>query len=298
MLRSMLAAIALALVSTSACADTQTNGHVSPALFVMRDADSTIYLYGTIHVRPAGADWGGANAHAALEASHDVWTEIEISPETDQRGAALAAQSGQAPADKPLSSWLTPEENAKLAALEQQFGVAPSALESMQPWRASLVLSFLPILRAGYDPDSGVDRAIDAYGDTHGKNMRAFETIDQQLGFLASLSPELQKQMLLESIDEADEGPRMIAEMTRAWEHADLSALERDVVADTRNEYPQLYDVLFKRRNAAWVEVLSHEMQGAGTSFVAVGAGHLLGRDGLVALLRARGFSVQRVPGP
>ncbi|MFT3729375.1 MAG: TraB/GumN family protein [Terricaulis sp.] len=298
MLRSLLAAALLALMSASACADTQTNNRVSPALFVMRDADSTIYLYGTIHVRPAGADWGGVNAHTALAAASDVWTEIEISPETDARGVQLATQMGQAPADKPLSSWLTPAQNAKLAALQQQLGIPPGALETMQPWRASLVLSFLPIVRAGYNPESGVDRSIDAYGDVHGKHMRAFETIDQQLGFLSGLSPELQRQMLLESIDEADEGPRMIAEMTRAWEHADLAALERDVVADTRNEYPQLYDVMFKQRNARWIEVLSHEMQGSGTEFVAVGAGHLLGRDGLVAQLRARGFNVQRVPGP
>lgn len=298
MLRSILAAVALALVSVSACADTQTNAGVSPALFVMRDADSTIYLFGTIHVRPAGADWGGVNAHAALAAASDVWTEIEISPATDARGAALAQQLGQAPADRPLSSWLTPEQKVRLTALERQLDVDPAALESMQPWRASLVLSFLPIVRAGYDPESGVDRDIDAYGDAHGKHMRAFETIDQQLGFLANLSPGLQRQMLLESIDEANQGPHMIAEMTRAWERADLNALERDVVSDTRDQYPQLYDVLFKQRNAAWIEVLSHEMQASGTEFVAVGAGHLLGRDGLVAQLRARGFNVQRVPAP
>ena len=297
MLRFILAAMALALASTSACADTQSANRVAPALFVMRDADSTIYLFGTIHVRPAGADWGGANAHAALEASSDVWTEIEISPATDARGAGLCCKRCAAPADKPLSSWLTPAQNAKLATLEHELGIAPAALETMQPWRASLVLSFLPIVRAGYNPESGVDRAIDAYGDAHGKHMRAFETIDQQLGFLAGLSPELQRQMLLESIDEANEGPQMMTEMTRAWERADLGALEREVVADTRDQYPQLYDVLFKQRNAAWLQVLSREMQGSGTAFVAVGAGHLLGRDGLVAQLRARGFNVQRVPG-
>ena len=298
MLKSLLAVLALGLFSASACADTHANGAVSPALFVMRDADSTIYLFGTIHVRPAGADWGGANAHAALAAASDVWTEIEMSPESDARGAALAQELGQAPADRPLSSLLTPAQNAKLAALERQLGVDPSALEPMQPWRAALVLSFLPIVRAGYDPASGVDRDIDAYGDAHAKHMHGFETIDQQLGFLANLSPELQRQMLLESIDEANEGPKMIAEMTRAWERADLTTLERDVVSDTRDQYPQLYDVLFKQRNAAWVEVLVQHMQGAGVEFVAVGAGHLLGREGLVAQLRARGFNVERVPGP
>src|SRR5215813_10003356 len=126
MLKSLLAAALFALATaTAACADSHKPGAVSPALFVMRDADSTIYLFGTIHVRPTGADWGGANAHAALAASSDVWTEIEMSPETDARGAALAQQLGQAPADKPLSTWLTPEQDTKLAALERQLGVDP-----------------------------------------------------------------------------------------------------------------------------------------------------------------------------
>jgi uncharacterized protein YbaP (TraB family) len=300
MFKSILTAVLLALTATAACADTTstTTAAISPALFVMRDHDSTIYLFGTIHVRPAGADWGGANAHAALEASTDVWTEIEMSPEADARGAQLAAQLGNAPADHPLSSLLTAEQNVRLAALEQRLGVPSSLLENMQPWRASLVLTFLPIMRAGYDPNSGVDRDIDAYADAHGKHEHAFETIDQQLGFLTNLSPDLQRQMLLESIDEADQGAQMITEMTRAWEHGDLDALERTIVSDTRDQYPQLYNVLFKQRNAAWIQVLSHEMQGAGTEFVAVGAGHLLGRDGLVAQLRARGFNVQRVPAP
>jgi len=297
MLKSFLAAALFALFATTACADT-TAAPVSPALFVMRDADSTIYLFGTIHVRPTGADWGGANAHAALAASTDVWTEIEMTPEADARGAALAQQLGQAPADHPLSSYLTPDQNARLHTLEQQLGVSPAVLDQMQPWRAALVLTFLPIIRAGYDPASGVDRDIDAYGDAHGLHMHGFETIDQQIGFIAGLGPDLQRQMLLDSINEADEGAHMIAQMTTAWENGDLVTLERVVVSDMRNEFPQLYNVLFKQRNAAWVEVLSQHMRGSGTEFVAVGAGHLLGRDGLVAQLRARGFNVQRVPGP
>ena len=104
--------------------------------------------------------------------------------------------------------------------------------------------------------------------------------------------------MLLEAIDEAAQGPSEIAEMTRAWERGDTAALQRSVVDETRREYPELYQVLFVRRNAAWLPMIERELAGTNTEFIAVGAGHLLGPDGLIAQLRARGLHVERVTAP
>jgi len=287
---TMLAAIAFAALATSACAQ-----EFDPALYVARDADSTMYLYGTVHVRPRGTDWGDQDVRDALASAEEIWTEIEISPQADERTQALAMQLGAAPPDRPLSSWLTPEENARLDALTQRLGIPRAYLETMQPWMAGLTLSLVPIMRAGYDPMSGVDRAIDAYGDANGKTMRALETVEQQLGFFSGLDEETQRQFLREAIEEAEQGPAMIAEMTRAWERGDLDTLERAVVDDTREQYPDVYEALFVRRNNAWMDILVHELEGAGVDFVAVGAGHLLGEEGLIAQLRARGYQVERV---
>lgn len=289
---TMLAAAAFAALATAACAQESS---FDPALYVVRDADSTMYLYGTVHVRPRGTDWGDADVRSALASAEEIWTEIEISPQADAQAQALATQLGQAPADKPLSSWLTAEENERLNALTQRLGIPRAYLETMQPWMAGLTLSLLPIMQAGYDPMSGVDRAVDAYGDANGKTMRSFETIEQQLGFFSALNEETQREFLREAINEAEQGPAMIGEMTSAWERGDLETLERVVVDDTRREYPEVYESLFLRRNNAWMEVLTREMQGSGVDFVAVGAGHLLGEDGLVEQMRARGYTVERV---
>lgn len=296
-MRAALVAL-IASLAASACADARTTAPAEPAVFAVSDADSTIYLYGTVHVRPNGSDWGGPIAHAALAAASDVWTEIDISPESDARSQQVARQISIAPANRPLSSWLTPAENARLAALCARLHIDAHALEPLQPWAASLTLTLLPIAQAGYDPQSGVDRDVDAYADAHHLREHAFETIDEQLGFLAGLSPQLQHQMLLEAIDEAEQGPSDIAQMTHAWERGDINALERNVVDDTRRSYPELYQVLFVRRNAAWLPVIERELAGRNTEFVAVGAGHLLGPDGLIALLRARGLHVERVTAP
>ncbi|OQW61883.1 MAG: hypothetical protein A4S17_09015 [Proteobacteria bacterium HN_bin10] len=285
-LRSAFIALALA-----ACA--QTPGAITPALYAVRDDDSTMYIYGTVHVRPRGADWGNARVRAAVDESAEVWTELIMSPEADAETQRLAQQFGRA--SRPLSSWLSESENARLDAAVAKIGLPAGALENLQPWAAALTLTVAPLLRAGFDPASGVDRSLDAYADAAGKNMRALETAEQQYRFFATMSPELQREMLIEAIDQVDQVDELIGAMSRHWERGDEAALARDVIEETRMQYPELYRTLFVERNNAWMEELTREMQGAGVDFVAVGAGHVIGPDGLVAQFRARGYRVERV---
>jgi uncharacterized protein YbaP (TraB family) len=288
---------ALLALSAASCAQapTQQEGGITPLLYAVHDRDSTIYLYGTVHVRPRGADWGNARVRAAVDESSEVWTELLMDPETDARTQQLAMQLGRAPQGRPLSSWLTPEENARLNEVTTQLGLAQGALEPFRPWMASLTLTLVPLMRAGYDPESGVDRALDAYADNAGKTMRALETPEQQLNFFAGMSDELQHEMILEAIDEADNVAEMIGQMTASWERGDERALANAVIEETRREYPELYQTLFVERNNAWMEELTREMEGSGVDFVAVGAGHIIGRDGLAAQFRARGYRVERL---
>lgn len=288
---------ALLALSVAACAQapSQSEGGITPLLYAVRDRDSTMYLYGTVHVRPRGADWGNARVRAAIDESEEVWTELLMTPETDRQTQMLAMQLGAAEPGRPLSSWLTPDEDASLNAVTARLGLPQGALEGYKPWMAGLTLTLLPLIQAGYDPASGVDRSIDAYADAAGKNMRALETAEQQLTFFANLSPEVQREMVLEAINESDNVAAMIGEMSAAWERGDDRALERAVIEETRTDYPELYQMLFVDRNNAWMTELTREMEGAGVDFIAVGAGHIIGRDGLVAQFRARGYRVERL---
>jgi uncharacterized protein YbaP (TraB family) len=287
---------ALLALSLASCAQAPTaDAGITPLLYAVRDRDSTMYLYGTVHVRPRGADWGNARVRAAIDESEEVWTELLMTPETDQQTQVLALQLGTAPAGQPLSSWLTPEENASLNAVTTRLGMPQGALEPYRPWLAALTLTVVPLMQAGFDPASGVDRSIDAYSDNAGKTMRALETAELQLGFFGSLTPELQREMLQEAIAESGEVATMIGEMSTAWEQGNEQALARVVIDETRTEYPELYQTLFVTRNNAWMTELTREMDGAGVDFIAVGAGHIIGSDGLVAQFRARGYRVERV---
>jgi uncharacterized protein YbaP (TraB family) len=290
---------ALFALSVASCAqaparDAEADG-ITPLLYAVRDNDSTIYLYGTVHVRPRGADWGNARVRAAIDEADEVWTELMMNPQSDQQIQVLAMQLGRAEPGRPLSSWLTPEENASLNAVTTRLGMPQGVLEGYKPWLAALTLTMAPLAQAGFDPASGVDRSIDAYSDNTGKTMRALETGEQQLGFFASLDADVQREMLQEAIAESEDLPAMIGEMSAAWERGDERALEAAVVEETRNDYPDLYQMLFVDRNNAWMAELTREMEGSGVDFIAVGAGHIIGRDGLVAQFRVRGYHVERV---
>jgi uncharacterized protein YbaP (TraB family) len=109
------------------------------------------------------------------------------------------------------------------------------------------------------------------------------------------MSPELQREMLLEAIDQVGDVAALIGAMSETWEEGDERALARVVIEETRRDYPELYETLFVVRNNAWMEELTQEMDGAGVDFIAVGAGHVIGPDGLVAQFRRRGYRVERL---
>lgn len=289
----MRSAVVALLFAGCAVAQPQ-NAAPEPALWAVKDADSTIYLYGTIHLRKTGAAWGGPTAEKALAEAQEVWTELEIDPAQEAKMQPLVAQYGMDPG-RTLTSTLSPERAAQLKTVAGQLGMPVEALEPMKPWLAGLTLSILPMMRAGYNPEAGVDRAVDRIAEAAGKKMRWFETGEEQIRFLAGFDEKVQIQMLADALDEASEGAAILARMEAAWEKGDDATLANDMVAEMARDYPDLYDVILKRRNAAWVDVLAREMAGSGVDFVAVGAAHLVGPDSVQAMMTARGFKVERV---
>jgi uncharacterized protein len=267
----------------------------APALWVVRDADSTLYLYGTIHLRRPGSPWADDRVRAALASADEVWTELQIDPAADAALGPVVMRLGMAAPGQPLSSLLTPEQNERLGRTLVGLGLPANTFEPFRPWFAGINLSLLSLVRAGYDPNAGIDRQIAEAAGANGATMRWFETGEEQLGFLAGLSEPLQVQLLVDGIDTQEEGVALLDRMSAAWDAGDVALMEIDLIEEMHAEYPELYDVLIAQRNARWADTLDTEMQGAGVDFVAVGAGHLLGPDSVQALLTARGFTVERV---
>ncbi|WP_426029697.1 TraB/GumN family protein [Caulobacter sp. DWP3-1-3b2] len=284
--RCALALIALlAMGASPAFAD--------PALWVIRDHDSTIYLFGTVHVLKPQTVWRSARITQAFEAADDVVMEVE-QPDNPMAVQPLMLKYGVDRAT-PLSAKLSPETYAKLQAAAQGMGMAPGSLDPMRPWLAALTVSLTPILRAGYDPESGVEKVLTAHAKAAGKPVHAFETLEQQIRFFADMTPDQERGLLESTLADIDEGPAKIDLLVDAWARGDQVALKHEMIDEMRADYPGVYALLLVNRNKDWARQLKAKMAGSGVSFVAVGAGHLVGPDSLQAQLGALGILAEVV---
>jgi uncharacterized protein YbaP (TraB family) len=263
-----------------------------PALWVVSDADSTLYLFGTVHVLRPDTAWGSARVDAALDASQNLI--LEVSDPGDQAAVIpLVQQYGLSPA-RPLSSLLTPEELVDLDSAARTIGASAAQMDPLRPWLAGITLSLAPLLKAGYDPQSGVELILKARAAAAGKPVTGLETLDKQIGVLAGLSEETQLAFLRSTLEEYDEAATELDALVAAWAAGDVEAINRIGVVEMREESEEVYQALLVRRNADWADQIQTLLAGSGVTFIAVGSAHLAGEDSVQEILTDRGVQVTR----
>jgi hypothetical protein len=263
-----------------------------PALWAIRDADSTIYLFGTVHVLRPTTPWGSARVDAAFAGADDIWFEIS-NPDDQAAIIPLVQQHGISP-DRPLSSLLTAEELTDLSAAAAGAGMTAAQIDIFRPWLAGLTLSVAPLIKAGYDPQSGVEMILKARADAAGKPVHGFETIDKQVGILAGMSEADQLSFLRSTLEAYDDATTELDAMVNAWATGDVATLEKVSVEEMQAESPAVYQALLVQRNTDWAGQIQTLLAGSGTAFIAVGAAHLVGDDSVQEILADRGVAVTR----
>lgn len=267
-----------------------------PAMWAVRDADSTLYMLGTVHLLRPETQWRTATLDKAIAEAEELWLEL---PTTDAAAMAvemmpLVARYGLSPG-KRLSDVLTREELKTLDEAAKLAGLSASQLNMFRPWFAALTISNAAVMRAGYDPLSGVDSKIEALFLERGIKPKGLETAELQIRVFAGMTPEQELRYLRETMEEYGDAPIELDAMVDQWARADLPALEAMFVSEMKTEEPDLYAALLTNRNASWVSQIEGILAGKGVSFMAVGAGHLIGPDSVIAMLEARGVTAERV---
>ncbi len=168
-------------------------------------------------------------------------------------------------------------------------------LEPMRPWLAAVSLTTVPIQQAGFDPSNGADHVLKLKAIDAGKPLHGLESLEKQLHFFADLPAAEEVQILDATLDEVAEGPDKVNEMVDAWLAGDIESFGRLFVDFSEPKYQALYKILIVKRNQAWAKQLADRLKtGSGTSFIAVGAGHLAGPDSLIVALQQRGITAER----
>lgn len=285
-LRRCCLAILTLLAATPATAE--------PALWAIHSDQSTIYLFGTIHTLPPGADWESPRIAKAFGDSSEVWLE-EIDDDSPAL-QGLVMKLGFDPAH-PLSSRLPAAEFARLDKAAKAVGLPDGAkkIDAMRPWEAGIDLVLLSVVQAGYDPAKGADQVLKQQAITAGKPLHGLETTEKQLRLFADLPPAQDLMILDSSLDDLAEGPGKIEEAVQAWLAGNVDSFDKLFLEFNEPKYRPLYKRLIVDRNQAWAKQIARMVQtGHGTRFIAVGAGHLAGPDSLVAALDRLGIQAER----
>lgn len=258
----------------------------APGAWIVRDADTEITLYGTVHALPKSLDWLTPAVAARLDAADTLVLEA-VMPDDPAALAPTISRIGMPPGLKPLAERVAPAMLPKLTAAAVTSGVPMAALDRMENWLVAMTLSNAALTGAGVDAASGVEPALVARAKARKIAMIGLETPEQQLGFFAELPDADQSAMLLATLDEVDTAKSDFDSLVALWQRGDVEAIARDFDAETRAT-PLLRQRLLVTRNARWADWIAGVMRRPGKLFIAVGAGHLGGADGLLAMLKAR----------
>ena len=263
-----------------------------PAIWVVKGPHATVYLFGTVHALQKDHPWHSAKIDAAIKDSGTLWLEI---PDIDDASAMqpLIMQLGLDPGH-PLSSKLTPDQVAKLNKAATGLPGGEAMLESMKPWLAGMMISLAPVLQAGFDPSSGVESELKPEFTSANKPVKGFETAEQQLHYFADLPDKEQLDFLKSELDDSDKAADKFKELVAAWYAGDVAKLDVLNNSDFRSKYPDLFQTLIVKRNQNFAAQIQEMLKGDGVSFVAVGAAHLVGKEGVPAMLEKMGYKVTR----
>lgn len=278
------AAALAALFAAGAAAD--------PALWEVQGRDNTVYLFGSVHLLPEGGFTIRGALAEALRESERVCLELDPDAESDAEKTSITLARAIDPEGRSLFDLLGDDADAvRERAQAADVDLAPFA--AFEPWFAGVTVTVMALQAHGFDVEHGVEQIIDAAANDEGKSTCGLETFDGQLGLLDSLPAELQKELLLQAIDEAENVDAVIEPMIAAWRDGDEAGLEDSLDEDFEG-YPELADALIYERNRNWAAEVGRMLEGDDDVLLVVGAMHLVGPRGLPALLEKRGFRVER----
>jgi uncharacterized protein len=266
----------------------------TPAMWVVKDADTTIYLFGTFHALPEGLNWNMGAVKSAFESADLLKLEIATLNADASQVQAIVEQKGRQPVGIKLSDGLNAAQKGELDRIIREAGLPPASMESLRPWLAGIYLSATLMQRMGIAPSRGVDKTLDGLARARNIPVEGFETSAEQIGFLADLNDANQRAMLVSTLEDWDQYTSQIDGLVDAWASGNTGKIDRLISGSLRKQ-PDLARVLLTDRNRRWADWIGARMATPGTVFVAVGTGHLAGRDNVQSFLRPKGLRAKRV---
>lgn len=286
--------LVLALIGGPLATAAAVEPSVRHPLWVARGQRGGIaYLLGSLHALTPGHYPLAEPIERAFQASGTLVAEIDLGEMAQPQALAALASRGVLEAGRTLDTVLDPALFERLAAHGDAAGVPRAVLVRAKPWLASLLLLEPTLRAAGFQAAHGVDRHFYERARAAGMPIEPLETAAYQIERLDGLPLAVQVEMLEAALDDAARQQEQAHEIAAAWARGDAAALER-LLLDVLRRVPTVYERVILERHRAWMPKILSCLERSAPCFIVVGAAHLVGPDGLVAMLRARGHPVEQ----
>lgn len=266
----------------------------APFLWQVRHGTTTHYLLGSVHMLPASAQPLPEALQDAYTTTEGILLETDLAALEDPQTQADLLVAAQAP--KGLKALVGPALYQKLTVQLRALDIPlQTSCEPYKPWFCAMTLEALSFARAGFEPEYGIDQQLYNQAQTDDKTIGWLEEPQAHLALFTQMPDALSVEFLrntLKELADDQQGPTALAQM---WRSNDVRALER-ITLDMKRQQPRVYARLLANRTRAWLPQLTAAFEGDAPQLVIVGAAHLVGPDGLVALLKKAGYSVEPVP--
>lgn len=288
--QKLVVAVALAISIASVRIESAANNF----LWKATKGQGSVYLVGSVHLLTKDYYPLSPALDAAFKDSDLLVEEVDIGEMMAKENQLQMLMDGMLPAGQSLDKVISPATMALVSKRLEGLGMPIEPLKRLKPWLLSLTLLALEWQKAGFEADLGLDKHFYDRARSDGKTVQGLETIAFQISRFDEMTMQEQDRLLAETLKELDTQQTAVTALADAWKAGDAPTVERLVLQDLKSE-PQLYQRMLVDRNRNWLPKLEALFARRGRAFVVVGAAHLIGPDGLLAMLRARGYTVEQM---
>ena len=287
-IRRVVVAVALTILSTAHAAQAKTFAWKATG------KGGTIYLMGSIHVMSDSFYPLNPALEFAFKDSDLLVEEVDLAEMLDPSAQMSILSKGMLPPNQSLDKVLSPATLALVQRAAGDLGGAGGPLMRFKPWMLAIALQGMELMKAGFDPELGLDKHFYDQAKAGGKGVQGLETVEFQISRFDTMTMEQQDRMLAETLKELATETATVGKLGDAWKAGDVAVMETIALADLKSD-PLMYQRLLVERNKNWMPKIEPLFARRGRALVVVGAAHLVGPDGLIAMLKAKGYTVEQL---
>ena len=287
---ALLACATLVAVSTLDHTEAATRNF----LWKATSKQSVVYLVGSVHMLTKDYYPLDPAVDSAFKDSDLLVEEADLGELLSLNSQMQLLTRGMLPPNQSLDKVVSPATFALVSKRVGDLGMPIEPLKSFKPWALALTLLSLEWQKAGFDPDLGLDKHFYDRAQTDGKAVQGLETFEYQISRFDEMPMDQQDRLLADSLKGLETETANVNKLADAWKAGDAPAVERIVLQDLKQD-PQMYQRLLVERNRNWLPKLEALFTRRGHAFVVVGAAHLVGPDGVLAMLKSKGYTVEQM---